>query len=194
MRKSIPKSFKKLNLILDIDNTLISSIPANILERTPRENLRHLSQLNTWNMSDNYLVVERPYLQPFLDYVFDNFTVSFWTAATENYARNILQRSVIPPSSFRGKIRKPAYVFHLDHCNSSVDEFNRVKDLRLLCDVYGVFDRGSTLIIDDLDEVSYAQPNDSIRIPAFEALNPSCIRDNALLRIMNNMKISKTLV
>ena len=42
-----------------------------------------------------YVVFERPYLQSFLDYIFDKFNVYVWTAASKDYALYIIGLCVI---------------------------------------------------------------------------------------------------
>ena len=49
------------------------------------------------DMDGYYIVFERPGLQEFLDYLFANYIVSVWTAATKDYA--ILEDSLITAAS-----------------------------------------------------------------------------------------------
>ena len=63
----------KINVILDLDSTLICAEP---IESLPKGDF---SEFKVYNMDDYYKVFERPYLQEFLDFLFANFNVSIWT-------------------------------------------------------------------------------------------------------------------
>lgn len=72
-----------MNIVLDIDGTLIEETPSSMKE----------SRIN-----------HRPHLHTFLAFCFDNFdTVSIWTAASEEWANEVI-------SSF-GLDKKFAYVY-----------------------------------------------------------------------------------
>ena len=63
----------KLNIILDLDQTLISSEEIHLLKKSHK---KKMDLFNNKNLDDQYIVFERPGLQSFLDYLFENFNVS----------------------------------------------------------------------------------------------------------------------
>jgi len=82
-----------LEVILDLDETLINSQPLD--ELTSEERKRFMRRFKTHNMDGYYLVCERPYLQQFLDYIFTNHNVSVWTAASHDYANFIVNNVIL---------------------------------------------------------------------------------------------------
>lgn len=64
-------------LILDIDETLIHS---DVLE----------PDFYDFMVLNKYYTIKRPYIDDFLKYAFDNFTVGIFTSSTEDYAIEIL--------------------------------------------------------------------------------------------------------
>ena len=89
---SINKS-NKPNIILDLDQTIISSEPFESLDNKKHE--KKIKLFNYKNMDDYYLVFERPGLQKFLKFLFKNFNVSVWTAATKDYALFIIENMIL---------------------------------------------------------------------------------------------------
>ena len=60
---------KKLNYILDLDNTLISAVPK---EEYDFKKFRNKAKKFYFeNMDDYYIIFQRPGLQDFLDYLFE---------------------------------------------------------------------------------------------------------------------------
>jgi TFIIF-interacting CTD phosphatase-like protein len=96
---------KKGNFILDLDQTLISAEPTE--EYDFQKNKNKAKKIIFHNMDDYYLVFERPDLQKFLTYLFDNFNVSIWTAASKYYALFIIDKIVLAGN----KNRKIIYSF-----------------------------------------------------------------------------------
>src|SRR3990167_1255303 len=84
---------KKYNLLLDLDQTLIYSIPTE--EFNFDRDQGKLEKLSFYSMEGLYIVVERPYVQEFLDYIFQHFNVSVWTAATKDYASSIIKNVIL---------------------------------------------------------------------------------------------------
>ena len=58
------------------------------------------------------LRVERPHLQEFLDYLFENYNVSIWTAASKDYALYIINYVILKEPE-----RKLNFVFFSHHCD-----------------------------------------------------------------------------
>jgi TFIIF-interacting CTD phosphatase-like protein len=171
-----PLSFrKKINVILDLDNTLIFSIEHSKYPK--RKSILH--EKPHYFMDNDYVIYERPDLQDFLDWLHTHFNVMIWSAASPEYVEfiveNILQRGN----------RKYEYVLTSNNCEDCQDYFgeDQFKNLRYLWDIhdlpgYGPF---NTLIVDDLKMVSKTQPNNSIQIKSFNTNHKECWKDNELM-------------
>ena len=72
----------KPNILLDIDQTLIDAVPLVLDEDDDEEFFdfrkykEKAKRFDFENMDDYYVIFERPHLQKFLDYIFENFNVS----------------------------------------------------------------------------------------------------------------------
>jgi TFIIF-interacting CTD phosphatase-like protein len=80
---------KKLNFILDLDQTIISGEP--VEEYSIEKNKKKASKFRFETMENYYIIFERPGLQQFLTFLFKNFNVSIWTAASKDYALFIIK-------------------------------------------------------------------------------------------------------
>lgn len=175
------------NIVLDLDNTLISAEPT---EDFPFNNQKIVKKTNSfsdrWNMDDYYIVVERPHLQEFLDFLFKNYNVSVWTAATKDYALFIVKHILLKKPN-----RKLDWIMFSYHCDLSYDKFGPSKDLRMLWDEFGLkgFNSDNTLIIDDLNEVYDCQPDNCINIKAFEFLKENSEKDEELKKIKDILSV-----
>jgi TFIIF-interacting CTD phosphatase-like protein len=157
----------KINVFLDLDQTLISGEPTDEFDFEKYEEKSKLFKFYKMGdeEADYYLIFERPGLQEFLDFLFKNFNVSVWTAASKDYAIFIIDKILL-----KGKPeRKLDYIFFSYHCDWSKKKRNGTKDLSFLwktCSIPG-YNPENTIIIDDLDEVSKTQPDKCIRAPPF---------------------------
>jgi len=172
----------KLNIFLDLDNTLIYSIDipknGNIPKWTKKFNYRVMK-------SDDFLIIERPGLQKFLDWIFKNFNVSIWSAASPKYVEFIASNIVE-----RDKRRVLNYVLNHDTCEISQKHYgyDSIKNLNLLWDVYDLKGYGpnSTIIIDDLAMVNKDNKHNSIKIAKFIAKDTTA-HDNDLERVKKEL-------
>jgi len=125
-------------------------------------------------MDGSFKVFERPGLQEFLDFLFKNFNVSVWTAASKSYALFIVDKFILEDHPER----KLDYVFFSHHCKLSNKKKNAHKDLDMLWDEFGVnYEKDSTYIIDDHEEVYDTQPEKCLQIKAFEFQDKSSHKD-----------------
>jgi hypothetical protein len=174
------KDRKKINVFLDLDNTVIYSITQDKFNENS-----YLKNFNYHIMDNDYIVFERPGLQPFLDWLFNNFNVSVWSAASPDYV-DFIVRNVIEKNG-----RLIEYVLNSDNCEFSQDIFGNkhIKNLNLLWDIYDVENYGpyNTLIIDDLSLVSNINPNNSIKIKSFNTNRKDNINDDELKNIKNKL-------
>ena len=97
---------KKFNVFLDLDQTLIS---AEANDEFDFNNSKEKSKkFTSYDMDGYYIVFERPGLQDFLDYLFANFNVSIWTAASKDYAIFIIDKLYL-------KIQKESWIGFFSH-------------------------------------------------------------------------------
>ena len=173
----------RMNVLLDLDNTLINALEEHELQELPKEfqDRFDYKDMAAYGMR----VFGRPNLQRFLDYLFANFKVSVFTAAEQEYALFIINNFLLIKPE-----RKLQYMFFRYHVDVGVDRYDGTKDLRLLWNVLKVpgMYPCNTIIIDDLDDVLEANPNNTIRIVSFDVvknkkINYTCVEDNDLERV-----------
>jgi hypothetical protein len=172
---------KAINIVLDLDNTLIYS---HNFSKIKKDNPDWLSNYSYENMDDDYVVCERPGLQVFLDWLFKHFNVMIWSAASPDYVDFIANYIIKKNPS-----RVIDHIFNSDQCDESQKQYNGdTKNLNLLWDHYDFSGYGpyNTLIIDDMGHVCESQPSKSIRIKKFIA-NKKSINDNVLDDIKNKL-------
>jgi hypothetical protein len=151
----------KLNVILDLDNTLISTV-----DNDP--SLPYYSKI----YDTNALICARPYLFEFLEWLFDNCNVSVFTAADKDYALFIIENFILRDKRGRKLNRKLDFIFYRYHVNMGIKEFGGgLKDLRLLWDTFNMygFNCSNTIIIDDSPDVKMTNPYNALLIYPFEA-------------------------
>lgn len=164
-------------VILDLDLTLIHAVPTSDIQKKYKDKVEMASKLSSLKLHDMeedgksyYLVFERPGLQDFLDYLFKNFRVIVWTAATKAYAAFIIEKILL-----QGKDRKIEFVFVHHHCKRSKRRYgnDNPKNLEMLMNLYKIPDmkRTNTFIIDDHPDVKEKNGNMCISAPEYIALN-----------------------
>lgn len=168
-----------LNILLDLDNTLISSLSKHEEKHRHR---KHMEKFIWKNMNGYYKVFERPGLQKFLDFLFENFNVSVWTAASKIYALFIIEKFIFEDHPERNL----NYIFFSHHCRRSRRVKSYQKSLSILNSEFALteFDVDSTYIIDDHPEVYEAQPNRCIKIKPFNFMDKKSHEDNELDKVV----------
>lgn len=176
----------KLNIVLDLDNTLIC---AEIQKEFPfkDETMKHKAvQFKFHDMDGYYIVFERPGVQTFLDFLFQHFNVSIWTAASKDYALFIADKIVLQDPK-----RDLKYLMFSYHVDLADDEYHGgTKDLRLLHSFFKLpgFTRENTLIIDDLEDVKKTQPDACIHLKAFKFFDALSEKDNELVKVQHLLR------
>jgi TFIIF-interacting CTD phosphatase-like protein len=182
----------KGNILLDLDQTLISA------ESTTEEDEfdweKHGDKAKKFKYKDMdgyYIVFERPGLQKFLDFLFANFNVSVWTAASKDYALFIIEKIILQGK----KNRHIDWVFFSYHCDISKRIKNGTKDLSIIWEEYSIpgYTKDNTVIIDDYDEVYKTQPDNCIIAFPFEFTDDGSENDRYLSKLqphLVNMKKS----
>jgi TFIIF-interacting CTD phosphatase-like protein len=180
------KSPKRLNVLLDLDDTLMHSVPSKDYDMT--KNKKKLKKLKFHDMDGYYLVFERPGVQEFLDKLFKNFNVSVWTAATKDYAVFVIDKIILKKPE-----RKLDYVFFSYHCDLSEKHKKGVKDLSTIWDIFKIpgYTKENTIIIDDLDEVHSLQPKKCLQATPFNSEEEGSENDDYLKQLSTHLsKIS----
>ena len=173
----------KFNIVLDLDNTIISSLTKE--EYNKRKIDHHLKFVPVCD--GMYYTLPRPHLNDFLNYIFARFHVSVWTAASRDYAKEIIEKFIL-----KGKKNRKLRGFLYDiHCKESMNEVNpkTMKDLRYLyISKNKLFNENNTVIIDDLKEVLNNNKKNSIDSEYFDSSKKTAPNDTFLLKLMNDLE------
>jgi TFIIF-interacting CTD phosphatase-like protein len=180
----------RTQLLLDLDNTLICSEIVQDFPFNDDDMKRHALKHTFHNLDGEYILFERPGLQEFLDYACENFDVSIWTAACKDYALFIIKNCILTKPN-----RRIHYFFFRTHCSLSKalyneslsDNIEAVKCIKMLEDVFKIpqFMDNKVLILDDLEDVYYTQPDKCIGIKPFEITEKD--DDNELMGVVKSI-------
>jgi len=174
---------KKPRILLDLDQTLIS---AEASDEFPYKKYKQKMKLFKFhNMEGYYIIFERPGLQEFLTYLFENFRVSIWTAASKDYALFIIEKIVL-----QDKTRRLDHIFFCNHCDVSKKfKKGRSKNLETIWDVFKLeeYNSDNSIILDDYDEVHETQPENCIIAHPFEFQKHSSHRDKFLSQLLTEL-------
>ena len=175
----------KPSIILDLDQTLISAESSEEINFEKYKDKE--SKFRYDDMYDRgeliYRVYSRPHLQEFLDYLFKNFNVTIWTAASKDYALFIINKIVLNNQAER----KLDFIFFSYHCDLSKKKKKHSKELSMLWDVHNIegYSSKNTIILDDYKaDVHKCQPNNCIIAPAFEFTKEQSEKDTFLIELM----------
>ena len=154
-----------MNIILDIDGTLINDVP-----------------------NENDELIPRPFLTEFLDYCFENFqNVSIWTAATSGWYIYVRSKFLIG--------RNFDFVHTRYNCTRIADpdpdtlhpEPILIKPLKKIWRKTG-YNRHNTLIIDDTPHTYQKNYGNAIHIPTFlGSKDDTCLQD--IIELLDTLKI-----
>ena len=137
-----------MNLVLDIDETLIHAVT--------RKNKKASFSIK-FSTGEQYYILVRPGLKKFLRYVFKNFkTVNIWTAATKDYAIAIMSNVLTKQQISRLKFFNTRKQCSSDGSKPLVDIFDTPQAKKL-----GIT-RFNTLMIDDKSGVLKHNPGNGI--------------------------------
>jgi hypothetical protein len=173
---------KKLKtIVLDLDATLIHSRELRCSEnKDVYKGLKNFE--NFYIMSDDFIVVERPKGQKFLNYLFENFeNLIVWTAASKDYAEFIIDKCIRKDEN-----RQLSWYFFSYHCNLSEDKYSSTKNLKLLREYFHLdeCDETSICILDDYSDVADGNPGKCIIAPPFDSENKDSSKDNFFEKLM----------
>ena len=144
---------------------------------------------NPVQMDDSYKIILRPGLERFLNYVFKNFNVTTFTAASKSYAMFVLDNVI----KMNNTDRKVDYVFFSYHCDISKCVKNGIKDLTVIWDVFKLpgYNKYNTLIIDDNQEVK--DTGYCIQVPEFNFFDQYSYEDNYFDTLIDKLEVYKKL-
>jgi hypothetical protein len=169
---------EKPKFIFDLDQTIISGEP--IEEYDFEKNKKKAAKFRFETMENYYIIFERPYLQQFLTFVFKNFDVSVWTAASKDYALFIIEKIIIAGN----KDRKLDYIFFSYHCGLSKKyKKDSSKELSLLWNKYKLpgYNENNVVIFDDyFEDVHKNQKENCIIAKPFEFKDKDSNKDKFL--------------
>jgi len=188
----------KINLVLDLDETLINTLQFNFNNnKTTNLDFSNNSTIGIINLP-NYLsiVFLRPYLKSFLVFCYKYFNVSFWTAGSSLYCKEVLKLILTEDQYENTQIilakedkcyieLKTNKVFYCNH------DLKIGKDLSIIWedDNLGFFFRpNNTLIIDDNSFVINENPQNSVRINPFSQKTKD---DRVLCQLSNWLNMCK---
>lgn len=137
-------------------------------------------------MDDDYIIFVRPGLQEFLDFLFKNFRVSVWTAASKDYALFIIQYILLLLDENENKLeadvdRDINYIFFYYHCIVSEKKDGGYKNLKFLCSKDPTCTEDRMFILDDNPSVYSTQPKSCIQADEFEPIRNYKKTDDFLL-------------
>lgn len=157
------------NIFLDLDNTIIYSEQYDNHNRKTQQDILVNASKFRYKFIPPFVTMERPGLQPFLDYLFENFNVGIWTASNKPYATKIYKEFI----EKYGNNRCIQLMLFDEHCRKSEEVTGYIKSLSMLWDHWRLpnYNKNNTFIVDDLKEVYDAQPENCIRIKAFSLKN-----------------------
>ena len=146
-----------LNVLLDLDETLISSVKGMMPGTTPG----YTFQDNSWT------VYSRHHLQEFLTALFARYNVSIFTASGSSYCAEIIENIILKDHPER----KIDYIFHAYHCEQSKTKYNIDKKIKMLWEDYNIpyMNASNTFLIDDRLDLYEDQPENVINIIPFSA-------------------------
>lgn len=182
-------NYKKKLILLDLDNTLICAEDLDSV-RDESKLVKAREKFRTVRMEDYYDIFERPHLQEFLDYLFDNFDVGIWTASSKDYAIFIIKNFITNPEN-KSKNRNIQLFLCSHHCNVSKRYFKGVtKDLKLITDKWEFkkLNLKDIFLIDDLENLAQHQPKNVISIKPFFYDKEEAYDDNELFNVKESLK------
>jgi TFIIF-interacting CTD phosphatase-like protein len=179
--------YKDINIFLDLDQTCISAHETNIFN--PKDYEKTMSITPYGQFENYYYIFERPYLQAFLTYIFEHFTVSVYTAASKDYGLYIINNML----KKNHPDRHIKYFFHSYHCDICKRVKNSSKDLSILWNVYNLegLDETNTFIVDDYDEVYNTQQYNCIVAPPYTFTDSDSCDDTFFLRLLKYLKSTR---
>jgi hypothetical protein len=152
-----------MNIVLDLDETLVS------VSTNPKRSYDFKFALNDGvNKPLWYYALKRPNLDIFLRYIFKKFqTVSIWTAATHDYAVQIIRGIMTPIQQSRLAFVKTRGDLKI------IQDGSYTKPLHHVYNNHTLIKKHNTLMIDDRRSVMVENLGNAIIVPAWQGTNPN---------------------
>lgn len=184
-----------INIILDLDNTIINSIAYDRMKYVPKN-----IELESVDIGD-FITFKRPNLDIFLDFLFSNFNVGVYTLGSRDYAEDIVWNFIQNKSG-----RKVDFILSREdeYINATSPKYmglGLTKNLRFLWEDLKIYDYYpcNTFIIDDNPFVKATNPYNTIHVNKFEVLrdnnsyNNLSSMDNVLLEVIKELMKIKSI-
>ncbi|TPX69090.1 hypothetical protein SpCBS45565_g02724 [Spizellomyces sp. 'palustris'] len=173
-------------LILDINGTLLERVKKSAEKKAARANPLCPEAPNfRLNKARCYY---RPYLDTFIDHIFQHFEVAAWTSAMPKNADPMFRHI------FGDYAPKLAFGWNRSHCSDiggQSRDWEAKKDLRKVWADRAVNPRGrwserNTILIDDTSSKASFTPANCLHLPTFTVCDPNfdCINDTSLLSLI----------
>jgi len=173
----------KLNVVLDLDDTLIHSVQYNNISTIPPV----WKNKGTILIPGDYVTFRRPHLEKFLDFLFENFNVGVFTAASKDYANEIVWQFVQDKPG-----RKVDFLLSASDLQSSKQLYGSetMKKLNYIWDNLHVYDYYpcNTIIIDDNLYVKQSNYYNTLSVHPFHVTENDSEYDSTLLEAMDALR------
>lgn len=173
----------KLNVVLDLDNTLIHSVQYNNISTVPSV----WKNKGTRLIPGDYVTFRRPHLEKFLDFLFENFNVGVFTAASKDYANEIVWQFVQDKPG-----RKVDFLLSASDLQASKQLYGSetMKKLNYIWDNLQVYDYYpcNTIIIDDNLYVKKSNYYNTLSVHPFYVTEQDSEYDSTLLEAMDALR------
>lgn len=168
-----------MHIILDLDETLINSC-----EPETNFNFEYFFINQPNSQIPEFKTYIRPHCKEFLQWLFQNVSVSFWSSGEKSYVLDIIKHLVTKENQ-----KKIKCILWRDQCEESEKCTGQIKNIDWFKKILSRFEKdGKIILIDDLDENIFANPQNSIQIKPFDA-SQNNISDNELVRILDLLKL-----
>lgn len=179
---------KKYNVILDLDSTLIHSILLEewkqiVSTKRTDPSSKYATEHKRIRYGNDWMMLQRPKVQTFLDKLFRNFNVAIWSTAGTDYVNFVVRRTIQPVS--KRKKRPLDFIWASPEADKARDESKHGNDLKPLTVIYEEFGHlgytsKNTVIIDDHTRVFNTNPLNTIPMPEFEPFSVASKEDRLL--------------
>jgi hypothetical protein len=196
--KKTLKNKNLLNIIFDLDETLVQTLDINFTENKnfiiENPNISNMSILNIPDNNRTTLLYIRPYFLKLIEFCFRHFNVSFWTAGTSNYCNSIINILLTEEQKQKTKAiiarvaNEDRKIIDLKsgkiYC---IYNYTEPKPLNFLWnneDFSSNFNKKNTIIIDNSYNVTKSYSYNSILVESYCRLNDE---DDILLILKNRL-------
>ncbi len=173
----------KLNIVLDLDNTLIHSVETSNINSVPPIWKNKATKL----IPGDFVTFRRPHLEKFLNFLFDNFNVGVFTAAAKDYATEIVWQFIQDKPG-----RKVDFLISRLDLEKSKQLYGSetMKKLNYIWDYLQVYDYYpcNTIIIDDNLYVKQSNYFNTLSVHPFFITEDDSENDSTLLEAIDELK------